>query len=101
MSKLADGLHTLVTRLKGGTAVELHHLEDVVTGLEEHLAPVIKRSVDTAVAEALAEVRALVEEGRAAEQRLLTEVKRDLAKLAGATTPVETAPEAQKLVEGA
>lgn len=111
MSALADKLHNLVTRLRGAGEVEVHHLEEVVAGLEEHLVPAVRKSVDEAVTAALAEVRTLVEEGRAAEQRLLVEVKRDLAKLAGATVSVDAAAtaapaipateEASKPAEGA
>lgn len=103
MSKLADKLHDLVARVKGGAEVEIHHVEAVVTELEGHLLPAVRETVDSVVHEALQEIKSLLAEARAADLRVVAQVKADLLKAfdgakgavdaSTAAPAVETVPE--------
>lgn len=53
MSNLAEKLHGLVTRLRGGVDVATHDVEDVVTEVTNHLSDTILPMIESKVTEFL------------------------------------------------
>ena len=91
MSALADRLHAFLNRF---VSVGKTDVENVITGVEEHLAPIVEQ----ARTELLADIKALYAEAKADEQKMAAEIAAELAKLFGnppAPAPAEPpAPQA-------
>lgn len=89
MSALADRLHNLLSRF---ASIGKTDVENVIKGVEEHVAPFVEQ----ARTELLADIKALYAEARADEQKMAAEIAAELNKLFGnAPTPVEPpAPQA-------
>ncbi|MEV5944398.1 hypothetical protein [Streptomyces sp. NPDC051994] len=88
MSALADRLHAFLNRF---VSVGKTDVENVIIGIEEHLAPLI----DQARTELLDDIKALYAEAKADEQKLATEIAAEVAKLLGNTpAPAPVAPPA-------
>ncbi|MFD7016122.1 hypothetical protein [Streptomyces sp. NPDC059928] len=84
MSALADRLHAFLNRF---ISVGKNDVENVIMGVEEHLAPLIAQ----ARTELLADVKALYAEAKVDEQKLATLVAAEVAKLLG-HTPAQPTP---------
>lgn len=76
MSALADRLHAFLNRF---VAVGKTDVENVIMGVEEHLAPFIEQ----ARAELLADIKALYDEAKADGQTLAAEIAAEVAKILG------------------
>lgn len=89
MSALADRLHAFLNRF---ASIGKTDVEQVVTAVEEHVAPFVEQ----ARTELLADIKALYAEAKADEKKLAAEIAAELNKLFGnAPTPVEPpAPQA-------